>query len=261
MPIIIITFIIGLLLFLLPFYLKTFLRNKFPAKRKSYWLAGSYFLLFSFLYSAVITKLSESIFTLPNYLLAGIIALIIALFTELGRFFLLDKIIKVREKNELIEFGAGYLSLSTILVAVLLIMSTFVHVYFSKNPDLSVDFASLGKTEFENIKMLQELSVGYLQKNPLIALIPLIERAAEYLLSLYCTFLIAFGLIKNKQSKIWLAILIKALFLFLLFLKPFGGNEDWNELVNVLLQIIVIVVLSVPLKKWIIDEKSEKIKE
>lgn len=215
------TFAAGLLCVVIPYVSMRVLCSRWKLERRVFWRAGIAGFVAAMLVFGVTLNLDgtfANIGQLPMVFQALIFGLIVALFHELGKFLVLDRMMTgVRNRNSAVIFGLGWAGLGVMLTGIFLMVGTFGMQNLLNTKDLALQFPNLDADQMqflvEGQKQIQDLVNG----SPLKALLPLVENILLILVDIATAVLIVSGLQRKQTRQVWLAIAIKAAITALLF--------------------------------------------
>jgi len=214
---VILSLILGIFLTGLPFYLAWYTRKKLAVVNYNYWKPGIISIMITFFYLAFLQNLMPMLASLADLPTIAIIAITMALFTELGRFFILDKVIKVRFKPDVITFALGFQSIETLFLGLGLIIISYL--FYIGQFDMNM-INKLGLEPNEMALFKERLSI-LLNTSYWELAIAMMAKIAALGMSLYCSLKIVGGIVEVKQLKIWGMVLFRAIFLFTIMI-PLG---------------------------------------
>lgn len=207
----------GILFIFTPLYLARHFSSKFKLPGKIFLKAGFISLAVSFFHFAVVENI-VSIWPQISSLILPVKALFFgflgALFFELGRFVILDKIMKtIRSCKEAIFFSFGWTGSETLFFGLIMFLGVFaIHMLVSQ-PDIAGLFPNLPVQELEQMKKLK-FTAEELIKSPFwFAFSPLFQQASQIVVDVFLTLLVVWGLKQEKMIYIWGAIAFKSFFM------------------------------------------------
>lgn len=203
------TFIAGLIAFFLPLLLLRILVQKWHVQPKIFWKAGIAGILVAMVVFGVTLNIDG---TFPGFnnlavpVQAFILGLVNGLFMELGRFFVLDRLMPaVRHRESGIIFGLGWSGVSLLVTGVFLIIG----VFGMQNILNTKDFASvMPNADADQIQFFQESQKeiqALVNGSPFKAFTPLIEAGAMILVDIAMALLIILGLNRKQTRYAWFA--------------------------------------------------------
>jgi len=211
----------GLMLVVLPLLAVRRLKAKWQLPKGLFLKAGLAALMIEIIQVAVIgngTSLWPQILDLPPYQIALMLGLVSGLFTELGRFLVLDKLMsKVRAAHEGVIFALGWGGLQTIIYGAVVILGVFGMYTISSVSDLATILPDADKNQLASFAEIQKQSQVLMNSNPILGFAPVIERGSLILIDIVLTLLIIVGLIEDKTSYAWLAVGLRGLVTALVF--------------------------------------------
>jgi uncharacterized membrane protein YhfC len=198
-----------------PFVLAFKLGKAWNLERKIFWKAGLAFVVIQIFLSTVI---SNSVFFIPqgpsitNILLYALVA---ALTLELGRFLVLDKLMKnVRSFLKGVYFGLGWGGIMMIFFGMGVAVSIFGIDLLMQTEDLSTLVPENSGITVAEIASVKEQLLPMLFNFPYLALLPIIERASWLFIDVALTILILFGISTGASKYIWGAVLMRGILTF-----------------------------------------------
>lgn len=183
---------------------------------KIFWKAAFAFLIIQIFLSTIISN-STLIFLKGPISAIDILlyAVISALTLELGKFLILDKIMKyVRSFLKGVYFGLGWGGVVTILLGFATAFSIFGIDLLMKTEDLSTLVPANSGVTVEDLANLKEQMIPALFNYPYFALLPIVERASWLLIDVALTVLILFGISSGESRYIWGAVLMRTALIF-----------------------------------------------
>lgn len=209
--------------------------------RKIFWRAGLMLLVIDIFYLAVVgnmTSIWPGIETLPLVAKAALFGLISGLFFELGRFMVLDKVMKnIRSFPEGLLFGFGWSGVEAFFLGILMVVSIAGMHLLVTTPDLTTAFPNASPEEIEQLKGFQQQITTLFQGNPLIGLLPLFERFVQILMDIALTLLLLLGFRQGHSFYVWGAVGLRTLFTMLLIIAT-GLFGLWGELVLIMIGLL-----------------------
>ncbi len=143
-------------------------------------------------------------------LCAGLLA---GLFYELGRYVVLDKLLKqVRTVREGIYFGFCWSAMETVILGIVLLVGVFGMQMLLNTPDISAQLPDATATDIEQIKTLQEDTIQVLAQNPWMAFTTVIERASLIFVDIALSLLMILGFYMGTTGFAWMAVGIRTVF-------------------------------------------------
>jgi uncharacterized membrane protein YhfC len=206
----VLTFIVAIITVAVPTVLLRLSVQRWHVNPKIFWLAGTAGIVVSLLIFGVNMNIDGSFPAfdqLPDAVQAVILGVASGLFIELGKFVVLDRMMrKVRTREAGLVFGLGWAGLSTIIMGFFLAVGVFGMQGLLNTKDLAsaIPNATPDQVQFlqDSQKQVQELVSG----NPLKALSPLLETANTLIFDMAMTLLILTGLNKKQTRQTWLAV-------------------------------------------------------
>jgi uncharacterized membrane protein YhfC len=215
MSFVLLTLISGIVLAVVPVVLVRLLRKKWEMPKGVFWKAGLCLLVIEVFY---ITLVSNAAPMLPAVITGNPIsntiffAVFIGLFFELGRYVVLDKVMKyIRSRKEGIYFGICWSALETILLGLMMLLGAYGMQVISSTTDLSSLLPGATTADIEQMKMWSQLAVT-MAKNPILALTPILERVSGMIVDVALTLLMIFGFYRGTTKFVWVAVLLRVLF-------------------------------------------------
>lgn len=229
----VLTAVTGIVLFAGTVYFYKKFSKDFGLPKKIFWKAGFFLLLIELFYLTVVgnaTSIWPVLLTIGTLQKALLLGLVSGLFFELGKFVILDRVMKdIRSYQQGIFFGFGWQGVETLFLGVLIFLSVFGMQILVNTTDLSAVMPNAGTQEIEQLKTYQQdakqLLAGnsFTNGNAFVAMAPLLERGAGMLVDIALSLLMILGLIKGEFKYVWLAVGVRALFVFLLvYLSEFN---------------------------------------
>lgn len=217
------------------------LSEKFQLPRKIFWKAGLMLLILEVFHLAVLGNLTSiwpGLENIPLWQKAALFGLMTGLFFELGRFVVLDKLMpNIRSLKEGLFFGFGWSGVLTFFLGILLLISVAGIHMLATTTDLVKTFPQATPEEIKQIQEYQKQVFDLLQGSPVVALLPLLERATQLLLDMALTLLLLLGFQKGSSRFVWYAVGVRALVGALLILAT-GYFDIWGELVLVVVGLL-----------------------
>jgi|GEM_PF-5614768 len=172
--------------------------------------AGLAALMVEIVHTAVLgngASLWPQVFDLPFYLTAIVIGVVSGLFIELGRFLVLDKLMKkVRSFREGMMFGLGWGGLQTILYGFVVIIGAIGMYYIVGISNIETVLPSADKNELASFLQIQKQGTELMAGNPLLGLSPLLERASLITVDIAMSLLVILAILRGATSLVWLAV-------------------------------------------------------
>lgn len=227
------------------------LRRKMP--KWLFFKAGLALLIIEVIHLAAIGNASSiwpQINSWPTWLMAIVFGTTSGLFTELGRFLVLDKMMKnVRNFKEGVYFGLGWNGVSTAMIGVMLVIGVFGMMAFSTVTDLAAQFPDATAEQMEQLLSFQKQSVELMHGNPLVALMPVVERISVSMMDIALTLLILLCFQIGSYKYVWAAVGLKC---------GFGALLIYAASINDLLGESVFLVGGILAYFWIRQMRSIK---
>jgi len=200
----------GIALVVLPIVAVLKLRNRWKLPKGLFLKAGMAALMVEIIHAAVLgngTSLWPQLLDLPAYAMAIIFGVVSGLFTELGRFLILDKLMKkVRGLHEGLMFALGWGGLQTILYGAVVVFGVIGMYMISGVSNIATILPDADKSQLTAFTEIQKQSNELMNGNPILGLAPVIERGSLIMIDIALTLLIILGLIEGKTSNTWLAV-------------------------------------------------------
>lgn len=247
MTFLILSCLCGLVLAVTPFWLARFLRAKWKMPKGLFLKAGFALLVIEVIQLAAVGNATSIwpgiVLEWPPYLQAVVFGVLTGLFTELGRFLVLDKMMKkVRDLKEGIYFGLGWSGVSTALIGLIMILGAIGMIVFTTGGDLSARFPEASKADLEQLRTFQKQAEDLMQGNPVFALAPVLERAATGVIDAALTLLILLCYQKVDMKYVWAAVGVRAVFAGLLIYAA-SLNNLLAEAVFLLCGVLALLLL------------------
>lgn len=176
--------------------------------------AGLAALMVEIVHTAVLgngASLWPQVFNLPFYLTAIVIGVVSGLFIELGRFLVLDKLMKkVRSFREGMMFGLGWGGLQTILYGFVVIIGAIGMYYIVGISNIETVLPSADKNELASFLQIQKQGTELMAGNPLLGLSPLLERVSLITVDIAMSLLVILAILRGATSLVWLAVGFRA---------------------------------------------------
>lgn len=227
MTFLIFTFLVGLISSFSVVFLLRFLVRKFHINPKIFWKAGLAGIAVSLLVFGVNINIDgafPSFSQLPNIVQAAILGVLNGLIIELGKFTVLDRLMrKVRDRESGLMFGLGWAGVGIVFTGFLLAVSVFGTYSLLNTKDIA---SSVPNIDPDQLKFLQESQVqiqALVSGSLLKAFTPLFESAATILLDIAATFMILFGFQHVQNRFVWFAVGIRSVLTALLFYAISAG--------------------------------------
>ncbi len=134
------------------------------------------------------------------------LGLFAALFYELGRFFVLDKIFKVRSRTKAVYFGLAWSGVSAFLLGLLALLGAYGLWSIMNSGDLTQFFSGADSSQLESLTQFRDLIVKEADHTPLMGLAPLLQRGSLLILDVLLTMVVVFGLMVGSSAYVWYAI-------------------------------------------------------
>jgi len=216
MTFIILACISGIVLAVAPFWASRVLRSRWKMPRGLFFKAGLAMLVIEVIHLAAIgnaTSAWPQIMEWPVYLRALVFGVTTGLFVELGRFLVLDKMMKgVRSLKEGIYFGLGWNGLETAMLGIAIVIGIFGAQTLVSTNDLATSFPEASKSDIEQLKTFQNQAAELMRTNAVVGLAPILERGSMMVIDISLTLLILLALARGMTSYIWAAVAFRALF-------------------------------------------------
>jgi uncharacterized membrane protein YhfC len=200
----------GLALVVLPIVAVRKYRSAWQTPKGLFMTAGFAAVLVEIVHAAVLgngASIWPQVFDLPVYLTALIFGVVSGLFTELGRFLILDRMMKkVRTCREGMMFGLGWGGLQTILYGLIVIVGVLGMSFLAGVTNLEAVFPDTDKNELTAVMELQKQSTELMTGNPLLGLGPLLERVSLVTVDIAMSLLIILGILRGTTSLAWAAV-------------------------------------------------------
>jgi len=210
----------GLVMAAAPFWVARALRQRWKMPKGLFFKAGLALLIIEVIHLAAIgnaTSLWPQVLEWPLYLQAMVFGAVTGLFTELGRFLVLDRMMKcVRTFKEGIYFGLGWSGVSTALIGLIMVLGVIGMMAFTATEDLASRFPEASKTDIEQLQTFQKQAADLMQGNPIFGLAPLLERASVTIVDIALTLLILLVFQRGSTKYVWAAAGLRSVFAGLL---------------------------------------------
>lgn len=199
-----------------PIFLAVKLGKLWNLDGKIFWKAAFAFLIIQIFLSTIISNSTLLMPSGPVSMINILIyAVVSALTLELGKFLILDKIMKyVRSFLKGVYFGLGWGGIVTILLGIATAFSIFGIDLLMKTEDLSTLVPANSGVSIDDIANLKEQMIPMLFNYPYFALLPIFERASWLLIDVALTVLILFGISSGESRYIWGAVLMRTALIF-----------------------------------------------
>lgn len=181
--------------------------------RSIFWKAGFAGLVIGTIVAGVMLNL-DSVF--PNFqnssdlLYAVILGVVSGLFSELGKFLMLDRFMpKVRDYHSGVFFGLGWGGLGIMLMGIFFAIGVFGMNTLLTTPDITTVLPNAEPEQLELLKESQQ-QIQVLVQSPWKGLSPLFENSMIILFDIAMTLIILLGLQKARTRYVWLAVLLRS---------------------------------------------------
>lgn len=215
MTFLILSAVSGFVLVILPIIAVGILRKRWALPKGIFIKAGIAALFVEIIHAAVLgngSAMWPQIFDLPVYVTALILGVVGGLFTELGRFLVLDKMMKkVRDFREGVSFGFGWGGVQTVLYGIVVMLGVAGMYVIAGVSDISAMMPDADKDELAAFTEIQKQAVELMSGNAILGLSPVIERASLISIDIALSLLIIMGLFLGRTSFIWRAVGLRVL--------------------------------------------------
>ncbi|MBP7058002.1 YhfC family intramembrane metalloprotease [Candidatus Gracilibacteria bacterium] len=206
---IVLSFLIGAGFIFFPIFISRALSKKWMLEKRLFWRAGFYFLLIEFFYLAVmgnLTSLWPAFADSDPLVIALVMGISSGLFFELGRFLVLDKLMKqIRTFKEALFFGFGWRGIEILILGVMLLVSS-VGMNYVATMDVNKALPDAGTQELVQLRSLKVEAAKMINGNPLDAFTPLVQHTAYLAMDLMLSLLVILALIKGETKFVWQAV-------------------------------------------------------
>jgi uncharacterized membrane protein YhfC len=200
----------GLVLIVFPIAVIKRLRTSWKIPKGLFLKAGLAALAVEVIYAAVLgngTATWPRVLDMPIYVVAIIMGAVSGLFTELGRFLVLDRFMKtVRDFREGVVFGLGWGGVQTVLYGAIMLLGVIGMYMLSGITDIQTVIPDADTSQVANFIEIQQKSAELMAGNPLLGLAPIFERVSMISIDIAMSLLIIFGLIVGRSSFTWMAV-------------------------------------------------------
>jgi uncharacterized membrane protein YhfC len=215
MTFLILTAISGFALIVLPIVAARLVKKNWQTPKGLFLTAGLAALVVEVVHTAVIgngASLWPQVFDMPAYLTAIILGVVSGLFTELGRFLVLDRLMKkVRSYREGIVFGLGWGGVQSFLYGLVVIVGAIGIYMLVGISDLEAAFPTSDKNELTAFLQLQKQSAELMTASPWLGLAPVVERVSLVTVDVAMTLLILLAILTGRSSLTWAAVGFRAI--------------------------------------------------
>ena len=147
---------------------------------------------------------------LPDLVQALILGFMTGLFSELGKFIILDRMMPaVRNRESGLLFGMGWSGVGIILTGFFLIFGVFGMQNLLNTKDFSTVAPNADQNQIQFLQQSQQQLQQLVSGSPFKAVTPLFESVALFILDMAMTLLIIFGLNIKQTRYVWLAVGIR----------------------------------------------------
>ncbi len=149
-----------------------------------------------------------------NILIQGFtLGLFAALFYELGRFFVLDKIFKVRSRANAVYFGLAWSGFTAVILGIASLIGAY-GIWVIINPgETSQILAGADSSQLEALSQFRDFIVNEANNAPLMGLAPLFQRGSLLILDVLLTMVIVLGLLVGSSAYVWYAIIAHTIYI------------------------------------------------
>ncbi len=208
----------ALVLVAAPLFASYYFAKKWNFSKKVFWKAGLMALVVDLFYVAVMGNggaMLPSWFTSSPLLMSLIIGAGLGLFSELGRFLVLDKVFpKLRTFREGLYFAIGWSGVATFLLGILMLITIPFMQFIINAENFEQVWPNASSQEIEQLQQAKTIAIETLNGHPLTALSPLIERGAKTALDLSLTVLVLLSLATGKPKYPWSAVGLRSMIFF-----------------------------------------------
>lgn len=197
-------------------YLAIKARNKFGIEKGLFLKIGLIPIIIALFHAAVLDGALSywPDFGSQNILIKGFtLGLFGALFYELGRFFVLDKIFKVRSKTQAIYFGLAWSGVTAFILGIASLIGAYAIWVMLSPGETSQIFAGADSSQLEVLSQFRDFIINEANNTPLMGLAPLFQRGALLILDVLLTMVVVFGLIIGSSAYVWYAIMAHTIFI------------------------------------------------
>ncbi len=216
MTFLVLSFVAGLALTIGPLYAARKLRARWKLPRGLFIKSGLALLIIEIVHMAAIGNASSlwpQIMDWPEYFQAVVFGLASGLFLELGRFLVLDKMMKnVRQYREGLYFGLGWSGVETILLGIIIMIAVFGMQMIGTGTDVADRMPGATKEQVQQLQDFQKQAADLMNGNPLVGLAPILERGCLLVIDIAMTILILAGFARGTTAYTWAAVGFRSLF-------------------------------------------------
>jgi len=207
----------SVLLIVVPAIVASRFRAKWKMPKRMFVKTGIMLLIVEVFYFTVVSNLISfwpEIETIDPVSRALILGLIAGLFFELGRYVVLDKVMKqVRSWREGIYFGFCWGALETVLLGIILLISVFGMQAISVTPDIAATIPNATTAQIDQLKTLQDETLSLMKQSPFLAFSPVLERASLMVIDIALSLLMILGFYRGTTKFAWGAVFLRTLFM------------------------------------------------
>jgi uncharacterized membrane protein YhfC len=237
---ILLTAVSGIILFIVPMVLAGKFSKRWNIPKRAFWKAGLALLIIEVFQLAVIgnaTSTWPSLLEMPLIAKAAIFGIFYGLFYELGRFVVLDKVMKnVRSFRQGFYFALGWSGVETMVLGIAIFVGSIGMMVIINNKDIATSFPNMPPDQIEMMTEYQKQSQELIQGNPLLGLAPVLERSCQFLFDVAVTLILVFSMTKLQPRMVWVAVGLRAFF---------GGSLIYLGSINLLAGEFVFIVFAV----------------
>ncbi len=205
----------GLVLILGTRYLAVRARKRFGVEKGLFLKIGLIPIIIALFHAAVLDGALSywPDFNSQNVLIQGFaLGLFAALFYELGRFFVLDKMFKVRSRDKAIYFGIAWSGVTAIILGIAALIGAY-GIWVMLGPvETGQLFAGADSAQLNTLSQFREFIVNEASNTPLMGLAPIFQRGSLLILDVMLTMVIVFGLTIGSSAYVWYAIMAHTIY-------------------------------------------------
>lgn len=208
----------AILLLIIPVFSAWYFSKRWNLPKKIFLKAGATALIVDLFYLAVMGNggtMLPSWVTGSPLLMALIIGIVSGLFSELGRYLVLDKVFpKLRSFREGLYFAMGWSGVTTFLIGIIMLITVPAIQILISSDNVEAMLPDASTQEIIQLREARETAIELVNGNPFMALTTVAERGSKMALDLSLTVLVLLSLATGETKYTWSAVGLRSLILF-----------------------------------------------